>query len=156
MNKIIDKHIIIKIIVIVLVIAIVIIFAYPHNLKNIIKENITIEVIDSELEDGIPKTDINQYNIEYGSKQYKMLEQILEKKYYHRNFNSFIKNDKIHLKVIDHITIKSYDKNMKDTNYLLVYDKNKIMINNKSYTLGYFSDSSGKDLIRKIFELVSD
>ena len=95
--------------------------------------------------------------MEKGSKEYKEFKELLDKYVYHLNFGSFFKNSTINIKLMDkYVFVDISDKNNNSKNNVIIYDKNKIKINERSYTLGYFSNDSGIKLIEEIEEITKD
>lgn len=149
----------IRIIIIFVVILGIVLFTYPHRLGNLINEKEYIEIFltDLELENASPKSDTKMYSMEKGSKEYKEFKELLDKYVYHLNFGSFFKNSTINIKLMDkYVFVDISDKNNNSKNNVIIYDKNKIKINERSYTLGYFSNDSGIKLIEEIEEITKD
>lgn len=149
----------IRIIVIFVVVLGIVLFTYPNRLGNLLDKQKYIDIVitDTWLENASPKSDTKIYLIEKGSKEYEEFKGLLDKYVYHLNINSFFKNSRTSIKLIDkYVSFNFRDENYNSENNFIIYDKNKIKINERSYTLGYFSNDSGIKLIEEIEEITKD
>lgn len=123
------------------------VFFYPMKLKKQISDtqNLVLLITEFQVKDGEPILNQSSYTLEPGTMEFVAFREMLSGYTYHRNFLSFFPDSEF--KGGDfYISIYSGEK-------LLSFSQtNQINIDGHSYTLGYFGEQSGKELISELQE----
>lgn len=120
-------------------------FLYPMKLEKQISDtqNLVLMVTRFQVEDGQPVLDQSSYTLEPGTMEFVAFRELMGGYTYHRNFLSFFPDSEF--KGGDfYISIYSGEK------LLSFSQNNQINIDGHSYTLGYFGEQSGKELISEL------
>lgn len=126
------------------------IFFFPMKLEKQLDdtENLVLLVNEIRIEDGMPIIDQSNYTLEPGTIEFAAFQKLLGQYTYYRNLSSFF--PEAEFKGGDfYISVYSGEK-------LLSFSQtNQMIIDGRSYTLGYWGVHGGEELLSQLEEMVS-